>query len=99
MPSAATIGSSVLPHDCWSGGTLTSGSATVLIGGKPASTVGDSGTPHSWICPGGSPPHGNVVTAGSATVLIGGKPAARIGDAMSCGTKIGSGEATVLLGG
>ena len=51
---------------------------TVLIGGKPASVVGDM----TKICtlPGCVPAGPGVIAKGSATVMIGGKPAARLND-------------------
>lgn len=99
MPSAARIGDAILPHGCWSGGTILAGSPNVLMGGKPASKVGDAGTPHSWICPNGGGPHGVVISAGSGTVLVNGSPAARVGDATACGSTISSGTAKVIVGG
>lgn len=65
------------------------GVATVLIGGLPAATVGDSAT-----CSG--PP--DSIVAGSATVTIGGKPAARVGDSTAHGGSIVLGEFTVMIG-
>jgi uncharacterized Zn-binding protein involved in type VI secretion len=75
------------------------GSATVLIGGKPAwRAAADFHT-----CPlfNGLVPHvGGVVAVGSTTVLIGGLPAARQGDmvAEAPPNSIVLGELTVLIG-
>jgi uncharacterized Zn-binding protein involved in type VI secretion len=85
---------------------------TVLIGGKPAATVGSIATntpPH--IPQGGPfqlpPTNTGTIIRGSATVLIGGRPAARMGDtATTCndpaplpvGTVVGT-ATTVLIGG
>ena len=58
------------------------GCLTVLIGDKPAATLGDA-----HVCPlsNGPQPHaGGVIMMGSTTVLIGGKPAARVGDSCPC---------------
>lgn len=99
MASAARIGDSILPHDCWSGGVISSGSGDVLINGKPAARIGDSGTPHTWTCPDSKPPHGVVISSGSGSVLINGKPAARIGDGTACGSSISAGSGNVLIGG
>ncbi len=66
------------------------GCPTVLIGGLPASIVGDQ-----CVCVG--PP--DVVAQGSTTVTIGGMPAVRIGDATAHGGAIVSGEPTVIIGG
>jgi uncharacterized Zn-binding protein involved in type VI secretion len=57
MP-AARVGDKALctgPPD-----TIATGSATVLIGGKPAARLGDTTA------------HGGMIVAGEATVLIGG---------------------------
>jgi uncharacterized Zn-binding protein involved in type VI secretion len=66
---------------------LPPGAPTVLIGGLPAATLGDScGV--------------DAVVAGSATVLIGGKPAARVGDVTASGGAIlPPGCLTVIIGG
>lgn len=77
------------------------GVPTVLIGGKPAATVGDNHT-----CPmvTGTVPHvgGPILPPGSVTVLIGGKPAARVGDQATCtgppDSIIPPGCPTVLIG-
>ena len=66
------------------------GTVTVLIGGMPAATVGDS-----CICAG--PP--DSIVAGSSSVMIGGKPAARQGDSTSHGGSITAGCSTVIIGG
>jgi len=78
----------IVPHV--GGPIIGPGVATVLIGGLPASVVGDSVT-----CVG--PPA--TVVKGSATVLIGGMPAARMGDNTSHGGSIILGLPTVLIGG
>jgi uncharacterized Zn-binding protein involved in type VI secretion len=66
------------------------GAPTVLIGGMPASVVGDM-----CVCVG--PP--DVVAMGSTTVLITSKPAARMGDLTAHGGTIVLGCPTVLIGG
>jgi len=66
------------------------GVPTVLIGGLPASVVGDMLT-----CVG--PP--DSLVKGSATVMIGGRPAARIGDTTAHGGNIVLGCFTVMIGG
>ncbi len=71
------------------GPILSPGVSTVLIGGMPASVVGDTCT-----CAG--PP--DTIIAGSGTVFIGGKPAARMGDTTAHGGIILLGEFTVLIG-
>ncbi len=66
------------------------GTATVLIGGLPASVVGDNCT-----CVG--PP--DSIVKGSATVMIGNKPAVRMGDTTAHGGNIVLGLPTVMIGG
>lgn len=76
------------PH---TGGPIVSpGVPTVLIGGMPASVIGDM-----CVCAG--PP--DSVAAGSSSVLIGGKPAARLGDSTAHGGVIITGCPTVIIGG
>jgi len=74
------------------GGAIIATAMTVLIGNKPAATVGD-------VIPCVGPP--NMIAAGSATVLIMGKPAARLGDQSAHGLPIapGPGVPTVIIGG
>ncbi|MBB5936595.1 PAAR domain-containing protein [Streptomyces zagrosensis] len=91
MPAAARVGDPT-GHP---GVVGPPGAPTVLIGGRPAATVG---TPHQCSSP--------VVHAaselappGSVSVLIGGRPAARVGDIAGCGSPILSGCSTVLIGG
>jgi uncharacterized Zn-binding protein involved in type VI secretion len=98
MPVAARLNDPTAPHDCWSGGNLSSGSGNVLINGIPAARVSDSGTTHIWICP-GSGSHANVVSAGSGSVVINGLAAARMGDPMDCGSVITAGSSNVIIGG
>lgn len=100
-----------LPHPFV--GTITGGCSTnVLIGGKPAATLGSTAINTPPHIPQGGPfqrPPSNqgTIIAGSATVLINGKPAARMGDrAITCndpvdlpvGTVTGT-AVTVLIGG
>jgi uncharacterized Zn-binding protein involved in type VI secretion len=99
MPDAARIndlhqcmasdpGPPAIPHV---GGPIRGpGNPTVLIGGVPASVLGDKCT-----CIG--PP--DEIVKGSQTVLIGGKPAARVGDQSAHGGKIVLGFPTVQIGG
>lgn len=71
------------------------GVVSVLIGGKPAATVG---TTHQCASPLAHPPS-TIAPPGSTTVRIGGSPAARVGDLSGCGSPVVSGCATVLIGG
>jgi uncharacterized Zn-binding protein involved in type VI secretion len=66
------------------------GVPNVLIGGLPASVVGDM-----LVCVG--PP--DSLVKGSATVTIGGRPAARVGDTTAHGGAIALGCFTVMIGG
>ncbi|MCB2182645.1 MAG: PAAR domain-containing protein [Desulfobulbaceae bacterium] len=92
MPPAARVGDTTV-H----GGTIVGpGVATVMIGGMPASVLGDS-----HVCP--IPPLTPHITTspfvmGSATVMIGGVPAVRVGDTAVCGATAAVGEPTVLIG-
>ncbi len=73
------------------GGPLLPGSnSTVLIGGLPASIVGDS-----CVCTG--PP--DTLSAGSSSVFIAGSPAVRMGDATAHGGVVVGGCPTVIIGG
>ena len=65
------------------------GAGTVMIGGQPASIVGDT-----CICTG--PP--DSIAMGSSTVMIAGKPAVRMGDTTVHGGTIMAGCTTVLIG-
>ena len=80
----------VVPIPHVGGPIMGPGVPTVLIGGQPAATVGDT-----CVCVG--PP--DVIAAGSATVLIGGKPAARMRDMSAHVGSIVVGCPTVLIGG
>jgi len=83
-----TPGTPPIPHV---GGPITGpGAPNVLIGGMPASVMGDVA-----ICTG--PP--DAVAKGSATVMISGRAAARIGDTSAHGGVISVGCPTVLIGG
>ncbi|MCX2574539.1 PAAR domain-containing protein [Pedobacter sandarakinus] len=92
MPNAARLGDTT-NH----GGTIVGpGVSTVLIGGLPASVVGDN---HVCVLPPNS--HQPTVSAfpmGSTTVTIGGMPALRTGDACICGASAVLGCSTVLIG-
>ena len=92
MPAAARVGD-LSNH----GGTIVGpGCPTVLIGGMPASVVGDN-----HVCPIPPPAHVPTVSPfpmGSTTVLIGGVPAVRVGDACICGASAAVGSPTVIIG-
>ena len=82
-----TPGVPPIPHV--GGPVIGPGAPTVLIGGMPASVMGDSCT-----CVG--PP--DTITAGSSTVLINGKPAVRMGDQTAHGGSLVSGCTNVIIG-
>jgi uncharacterized Zn-binding protein involved in type VI secretion len=82
-----TPGVPPIPHV--GGPILGPGCPTVLIGGQPASVVGDTCT-----CVG--PP--DSIAAGSFTVTFGGMPAARVGDLTVHGGTILTGFPNVLIG-
>lgn len=95
MPPAARIGDMHVcpmidpgpkPHV---GGPVTLGCPTVMIGGCPASRMGDVAT-----CVG--PP--DSIAKGSATVMIGNMAAARVGDPTAHGGSIVIGCPTVMIG-
>ena len=83
-----TPGLPPIPHV--GGPVIGPGVPNVLIGGLPASVLGDVAT-----CVG--PP--DVIVKGSATVLIGGRPAARMGDTTAHGGLVAFGLPTVMIGG
>jgi len=99
MPFAARVGDN---HSCpltnpppgstphTGGPILPPGMPTVLIGGKPAATVGN-------MCTCAGPP--DSIAKGSASVMIGNKAAARQGDTTVHGGSITSGCTTVIIGG
>ncbi|QDV69963.1 PAAR motif protein [Rosistilla carotiformis] len=96
MPCAARVAdlhtcpmvTALVPHV---GGPISGpGAPTVLIGGLPASVVGDL-----CVCVG--PP--DSIVMGSGTVMVGGKPAARMGDMTAHGGSITLGCPTVMIGG
>lgn len=91
MPFAARVGDST-GHP----GTIVGpGESTVLIGGIPASVVGDM---HSCLCP-SNPPHSpSPFSMGSTSVLIKGRQALRMGDVAGCGAPIILGATNVTIG-
>jgi len=111
IPTPAGPVPTPLPHP-FAGRILGNCAPTVLIGGKPAATIGSTATNLPPHIPQGGPfqiPPTNQATimTGSATVLIGGKPAARLGDtAITCndpaplpGGKVMGTAVTVIIGG
>lgn len=80
--------SGTVPHV--GGPLLPGGNTTVMIGGVPASIVGDS-----CVCTGPT----DSLTVGSSTVMIAGKPAVRMGDTTAHGGVVVAGCPTVIIGG
>ncbi|EST36976.1 hypothetical protein N566_15440 [Streptomycetaceae bacterium MP113-05] len=91
MPQAARVGDPT-GHP---GAVGPPGEAGVLIGGKPAATVGTS---HQCASPAAHPASA-ITGPGCPSVLVGGRPAARVGDRAGCGAPITAGCPTVLIGG
>jgi uncharacterized Zn-binding protein involved in type VI secretion len=89
MPPAARFGD----QTTHGGVVISADPPAVLIGGMPASMVGDT-----HLCPVPQPHPPSIFAEGSATVLIGGRPALRVGDVAGCGAVLVGGEATVLIG-
>jgi len=76
-------------HDGFPPTSVTAGSSTVVMDGKPMARVGDPLAPHAKPK---HPPHPRSIAEGSGTILIDGKPAALTGHAIDCGgVVIGSG--------
>ena len=92
MPPAARVGD---PTD--HPGVITGpGVPNVLIGGMPASVLGDV---HTCAFPPPPPHPPTPMVTGSATVLIGGRPAVRMGDAAGCSAMVVMGCPSVEFGG
>lgn len=79
------------------GGTVIGpGIATVLIGGMPATVLGDN---HACSLPPNShQPTVSPFVSGSSTVMIGGMPAVRTEDTCICGAAAVVGAPTVIIG-
>ena len=91
MPAAARV-ADVSNH----GGVIVGpGEPTVLIGGMPASVMGDT---HICAIPYPVHPMVSAFPMGSTAVLLGGKPALRITDPAICGAMAAVGEPTVEIG-
>lgn len=84
-----TPGLPPIPHV--GGPILGPGCPTVIIGGKPASVLGDK-----VVCFGAPAP--DMIINGSVTVLLGGKPAARMLSPCAHGGQIITGFPKVLIG-
>jgi uncharacterized Zn-binding protein involved in type VI secretion len=91
MSAAARVGDTT-NH----GGTIVGpGVATVLIGGQPATVVGDL-----HVCslpPTGHQPTVSPFPSGSSSVMVAGRPAIRTTDTCICGAMAAVGEPTVII--
>ena len=104
MGIAATITDMCTGHPPWPPrNCIGPGVPTVLVGGRPASVMGDMYNVHCAMLGMTLECHVGSVVMGSGTVFIGGRPAARIGDQIAgglCVSKImGPGVPTVIIGG
>jgi uncharacterized Zn-binding protein involved in type VI secretion len=88
-PMTNQIDLTPIPHV--GGQIIGPGASNVLIGGLPASVLGDK-----CFCVGS---HDDTIVKGSSTVLICGKPAVRMGDACLHGGYVLQGCPTVRIGG
>jgi uncharacterized Zn-binding protein involved in type VI secretion len=83
------------------GGTVLTGTPTVIIGGSPAARAQDTASCPVVPAP-PSPPHGGgTIVTGSSSVFIGGRPAARTGDLIAengATSAIAVGAPTVRIG-
>lgn len=96
MAGAATVGCTTAGHDGYPAVEIAQGSSKVMVNGKPACRVGDSGVTHSK--PKGDT-HSVVIGTGSSKVFIDGLPAARAGDPCECGdTIVGGCSSNVFFG-
>ncbi|MDE1463256.1 PAAR domain-containing protein [Spartinivicinus poritis] len=76
MPAATRLGDICTGHGCFPPRPSITGSANVLINGRPAIKAGDMYMPHG--CP-NCPPHPGSLAAGSSSVTINGSAAGRWG--------------------
>jgi uncharacterized Zn-binding protein involved in type VI secretion len=92
MPPAARVGDPTAHPGVVSG----PGMPSVLIGGQPASVLGDV---HACGFPGVVPHPPTPIAKGSAMVLIGGRPATRMTDLAGCAAPVVFGVPIVEIGG
>jgi uncharacterized Zn-binding protein involved in type VI secretion len=93
---AARIFDLTTAHSPCPPGMAITGSSKVLINNRLLHCVDDSNIPHGFVF---CVPHVTKLVVGSSKVQCGGKPVGRIGDAYSCGIKVATGSANVLIGG
>ena len=96
MTGVARVGDSGMVH-C-SGYVIASGSADVLVNGRPAARVGDSSSLHMRPVGKKCVPHVAAISAGSISVLVNGRPIARVGSPLAGCTFIISGSSDVIVG-
>ena len=92
MPPAARVGDPTAHPGVVSG----PGMPTVLIGGQPASVLGDV---HACAFPSVVPHPPTPIAKGAAMVLIGGRPATRMTDLAGCAAPVVFGVPIVEIGG
>ena len=80
-------------HSCFPPRPSLTASSTVFCNGRGVHRVGDEWNIHRC----GKASHGGTTLSGSPSVTADGKPVARISDAVSCGTAIMTGSATVSV--
>ncbi|WP_163832354.1 PAAR domain-containing protein [Spartinivicinus ruber] len=96
MPAATRLGDICTGHGCFPPRPSVTGSANVVINGKPAVKMGDMYMSHGCS---NCPPHPGSLAGGSSSVVINGSPAGRVGDSISCGGSVAMGSADVFIGG
>jgi uncharacterized Zn-binding protein involved in type VI secretion len=94
MQGAARLHDICTGHGCFPPRQNAEASPNVLINGRGAHRVGDGWESHCC----GKACHGGALAAGSSSVLINGRGAGRIGDPVSCGSRVATGSADVLIG-
>lgn len=95
MPAVARKGDPGTVH-C-TGYNIATGSADVLVNGRPAARRGDSSTAHKL--PGSPcPTHTSTIAIGSGSVFVNNRPLARVGDGLSGCTSIAAGSGDVFAG-
>lgn len=93
MSEAVRVDDITTGHGDFGSQTVIEGSPNVFINGKPAVTVGDKVSEHTYE----DNTHEGVVSTGSPTVFVNGKPKARKGDSVSCGGTLDSGSSNVFV--
>lgn len=93
MPAIATLGSMGSGHGSFPPRPSVMGEPLMTINGKPVQVQGDVFPPHTD----GNSVHPGTAISGHAYVTVNGKGVCTVGDAISCGSSIVSGDATVTV--